>query len=54
VLRIDERDVLFQVDKKVYQMHLGDNLEEAMRKALTDSRIKELGLTLRATEGDKK
>jgi hypothetical protein len=54
VLRIDERDVVFQVDKKVYQMHLGDNLEEAMRKALTDSRIKELGLTLRATEGEKK
>jgi hypothetical protein len=54
VLRIDERDVLFQVDKKVYMMHLGENLEEAMRKALSDSRIKELGLTVRATEGDKK
>jgi hypothetical protein len=54
VLRIQERDVLFQVDKKVFQMHLGDNLEEAMRKVVPDSRIKELGLTLRATEGEKK
>jgi hypothetical protein len=54
VLRIDERDVLFQVDRKIYSMHVGENLEEAMRKALTDSRIKELGITLRATEGDKK
>jgi hypothetical protein len=35
-------------------MHIGDNLEEAMRKALSDSRIKELGVTLRAIDGTKK
>lgn len=32
VVRIDERDVLFESDAKFYQIHIGQSLDEAMRK----------------------
>lgn len=35
VLRVDSRDVFFQVKDKVYQWHVGDTLETATRAALS-------------------
>ncbi len=46
VLRIDSRDVYFQVDGEVYGIHIGQTLAEAMRRSLADEQIQELGLTV--------
>jgi hypothetical protein len=42
VIRIAPRDVYFQVDKKYYVIHVGQNLEEALRKPLSEDKIKEI------------
>jgi hypothetical protein len=42
VIRIEARDVYFQVDGKYYAIHLGQSLEEALRKPLSESKAKEL------------
>jgi len=42
VVRIEDRDVVFEVNDKTYSMHVGQNLEEAMRKPLAQEKLKEL------------
>jgi hypothetical protein len=44
VVRMEERDVIFQVDDKFYRIHVGQNLEDAMRRPLKADEIKELKL----------
>jgi hypothetical protein len=42
VVRIEPRDVYFEADKKYYVIHVGQNLEEALRKPLTADKMKEI------------
>ena len=44
VVRIDDRDLLFQSDGKYYSIHVGQNLDEALKHPLGPSELKELGL----------
>jgi hypothetical protein len=32
VIRIDDRDVIFEAEEKFYTIHIGQSLDEAMRK----------------------
>jgi len=45
VLRINARDVFFSVNEKIYSIHMGQNLAEAMRQSLQQEKIKSLGLS---------
>lgn len=45
VLRIDQRDVYFQIGEDVYGIHIGQNLAEAMRRPLSDAEMREFELT---------
>lgn len=42
VTRIDARDLVFQVDDKVYAMHVGQSLDEALRKALSKADVEKM------------
>ena len=42
MIRIDDRDVLFEVNDKTYSIHVGQNFAEAMRKPLSVEKLKEL------------
>ncbi len=44
VVRIDDRDLVFQSGDRYYAMHVGQNLEEALKHPLGASELKELGL----------
>jgi hypothetical protein len=44
LLRVEPRDVYFQVGREIYTMHIGQNLAEAMRRSLSPRELKELGL----------
>jgi hypothetical protein len=44
VLRIDDRDLVFQSGEKYYSIHVGQNLEEALKHPLGPSELKELGV----------
>ncbi|MCI0740163.1 MAG: hypothetical protein L0Y72_14040 [Gemmataceae bacterium] len=44
VLRIEQRDIYFQVRDKVYRMHIGQNFDEAMAKSLSQTEVQRLGL----------
>src|SRR5262245_38569008 len=45
VLRVDQRDVFFQVAESVYRIHIGQSLAEAMRRAISDDEMDYLELT---------
>ncbi len=45
VLRVDQRDVYFQVQDDVYGIHLGQTLADAMRKRLPSAEMERLNLT---------
>jgi hypothetical protein len=45
VLRIDQREVYFQVREDVYGIHIGQTIAEAMRRPLSDAELKALDLT---------
>jgi hypothetical protein len=45
VLRIDARDVYFQVGDDVFAMHIGETLAEAMRKPMDPEEVELLELT---------
>jgi hypothetical protein len=45
VLRIDQRDVYFQVKEDVYSVHIGGTIAQAMKKSLTDTDLEKLELT---------
>jgi hypothetical protein len=51
VVRIEDRDLIFQSGDKYYSMHVGQNLEEVMRRPIDPSRLKELGLASAAPTG---
>jgi hypothetical protein len=51
VVRIEDRDVIFRSDDKYYSMHVGQNLEEVLKRPLEAIQIKELGLTAAASNG---
>lgn len=44
VLRIESRDVYFQVDDEIFRLHIGQSVAEALRRPLRESEIKALGL----------
>jgi hypothetical protein len=44
VLKLGERDVYFSADGKYYALHVGQNLEEALRAPLADYKARELKL----------
>ena len=44
VIRNDANAVILRVDDKYYALHIGDDLDMALRKALTQDRLKALGL----------
>jgi len=51
VVRIDgTREVLFRANEKYYSLHIGESIEQAMKKALTTERLRALGLV---SAGDK-
>jgi hypothetical protein len=45
VLRIDQRDMYFQVKERVYGIHIGQTVADAMRHSLSEAELKEKGLT---------
>jgi hypothetical protein len=45
VLRIDPRDVYFQVGDNVFAMHIGETVAEAMKKPMDHAEVEELELT---------
>ena len=52
VIRIDERDLIFRSGDKYYSIHVGQNLEEAMKHPLSPSELKELGLNGSTSNGN--
>src|SRR5262249_40526191 len=44
VVRVDERDVIFQADAKFYAIHVGQTLEEALARPLPPEEVKARGL----------
>jgi len=49
VKHIDRADVVIQVDDKLYGIHAGEFLEQALRKELTPEQLKALGIVANAT-----
>jgi hypothetical protein len=45
VIRMDDRELIFQVDQDYYSMHVGQNLDEALRRRLSGEQLKVLGLS---------
>ncbi len=45
VLRIDQRDVYFQVREDIFAIHIGQSLWEAMKRPLSDREVEALNLT---------
>jgi hypothetical protein len=47
VIRLDDREMIFQVDQNqnYYSMHVGQNLDEALKRPLSGEQIKDLGLS---------
>src|SRR5262249_18316926 len=45
VLRIDQRDVWFQVQEEVYGIHLGQSMRDAMRRPLSEEEMELRSLT---------
>jgi len=52
VIRIEDRDLIFQSGDKYYSLHVGQNLEEVLKHPLDASQLKELGLAAAATAGN--
>lgn len=44
-LRVDQRDLYFQVGEDIYRIHLGQSLKQAMRQPLSSDELEELALT---------
>jgi hypothetical protein len=49
VVRMEQQDLVIQVDDKHYRFHIGQSLDEALRKPLNSSQMKELGLAVATT-----
>ncbi|GEM_PF-7091411 len=45
VLKVEQREVYFQVGEFIYAMHIGTSLADAMRRALPDDELETLGLS---------
>ena len=54
VMRVDQRDVYFQVKDDVYGVHIGHSIADAMRRPLSDQEIKGLNLTSLVQDYDPK
>jgi hypothetical protein len=50
VVRMEPRELVFKVDNKYYALHVGQNLEEAMKRSLSSSKIRSLGLVAAPTK----
>ena len=44
VVKIESRDLYFQVGTNYYVIHVGQNFAEALRRRLPESEVKSLGL----------
>jgi hypothetical protein len=45
VLRVDQRDVYFQVEDYIFGLHIGQSLADAMKRPLTEGQAEDLELT---------
>jgi hypothetical protein len=52
VIRIDDRDLIFQAGDKYYSIHVGQNLLETLKHPLDPSQLKELGLNGSTSNGN--
>jgi hypothetical protein len=48
VVKIESRDIYFQVGNNYYDIHIGQNFAEAMRRRLPETEVKSLGLVASA------
>src|SRR5262249_10237098 len=46
VIRMDDRDVIFKVKDNYYSIHVGQTLEDALKKPLTGEQRRTLGLVM--------
>jgi hypothetical protein len=46
VLRVEQREIYFQVEDAVYELHIGYDLAEAMRRPLSEGRMEDLELVI--------
>ncbi len=53
VLKIDPRDIYFQVGNNYYAIHVGQNFAEAMRRKLPPNELQSLGLATASSKGAK-
>jgi hypothetical protein len=49
VVRIDLRQVIFKVGDKYYALHIGDTIQDAMKRPLKEADLKQLGLVTALT-----
>lgn len=49
VIHLGQRDVVFRVDENYYALHVGQSLEEAMKKPLTADQLRSYGLEKKAS-----
>lgn len=52
VIKIEARDLIFRVDENYFNIHLGQSLEESMRKPLSGSELQALGLGKQEERGN--
>jgi hypothetical protein len=52
VVRIEARDLVFRVNDKYYGVHVGQSLEEAMKKALPAEQVRSMGLAAAPRNGN--
>jgi hypothetical protein len=50
VIRLDDRELIFRANDNYYSIHVGQNLDEALKRRLTSSQLRDLGLTTVAEE----
>jgi hypothetical protein len=46
ILRSDDADLVIKVEERYFTLHVGDNLEESLKKALSEEQVKELKLAI--------
>jgi hypothetical protein len=45
VIRVDDRELIFRAEDNYYSMHVGQNLDQALKRPLSTAQLRDLGLT---------
>ena len=45
VIRLDDRELIFEAQDSYYSMHVGQNLDQALKRPLSSSQLRDMGLT---------